>query len=307
MLIATRFERKQAGTAFCVLCAFTTIACSPSGGQELKKRDELKEPVFRVAKESAGVAKIARVDNKRGKDHPLDPALRMAHETLELLENEIDDYTCTMIKRENINGKLHDPSQMFTKLRSRKVRNGQIVTPLSVYMKFSIPKSVAGREVIYVERTNNGKMIAHEGGFRGRFLPSVWLLPDSTLAMRGNKYPITEAGLETLIRRLIEKAERDRQHGECDVKFLKDTKINGRKCTCLQVIHPQRRPHFDFHLARVFLDDELKVPIRYASYDWPAQPGQAPPLIEEYTYVNLRLNVGLTDKDFDSRNPEYNF
>ncbi len=33
----------------------------------------------------------------------------------------------------------------------------------------------------------------------------------------------------------------------------------------------------------------------------------APELIEAYTYLNMKLNVGLTDADFDIHNPVYRF
>jgi hypothetical protein len=57
----------------------------------------------------------------------------------------------------------------------------------------------------------------------------------------------------------------------------------------------------------VFIDKQLDLPIRYASYDWPAKPGETPPLFEVYTYTRLKLNVGLTDVDFDKTNPKYDF
>ena len=31
------------------------------------------------------------------------------------------------------------------------------------------------------------------------------------------------------------------------------------------------------------------------------------PLLESYSYLDLKTNVGLTDADFDTKNPEYNF
>jgi hypothetical protein len=49
------------------------------------------------------------------------------------------------------------------------------------------------------------------------------------------------------------------------------------------------------------------VPIRYAAWTWPEKAGEEPPLLEEYTYVDMKLNVGLTDKDFDPDNSAYNF
>ncbi len=154
-------------------------------------------------------------------------------------------------------------------------------------------------------------MIAHErrDSFKGKF-GSVWLKPDGTLAMQGNRYPITEIGLETLVVRLIEKGNRDKQNGspeECLVEFRKNAKINDRVCTMLQVSHPQPRDYYDFYIARIFIDDEYNVPVRYAAYSWPSRPGGGPELIEEYTYLNLKLNPGLTDQDFDYHNPEYNF
>ena len=35
---------------------------------------------------------------------------------------------------------------------------------------------------------------------------------------------------------------------------------------------------------------------------WPETPGGEPPLEEEYTYLDVELNVGLKDSDFDPDN-----
>jgi hypothetical protein len=127
--------------------------------------------------------------------------------------------------------------------------------------------------------------------------------------MRGNKYPLTDIGLENLVLKLIERGERDRQNtaSKCEVTFHKDAKINDRVCTLLQVKHPKPVPGLDFHIAQIFIDDELQVPIRYAAYDFPGKPGDKLPVIEEYTYLNLKTNVGLGDADFDHQNSSYNF
>ncbi|HEX3726653.1 MAG TPA: DUF1571 domain-containing protein, partial [Pirellulales bacterium] len=112
-------------------------------------------------------------------------------------------------------------------------------------------------------------------------------------------------------RRLIEVAEQDKQYGECEVKFFKNAKINGRLVTCIQVMHPVPRKNFRFNLARVYVDDELNLPVRYESYDWPEKPGgksgQLDTLLEEYTYTDLKINNGFTDQDFDEHNPKYHF
>ena len=237
------------------------------------------------------------------KAHPLDHCLEMARESLAHIERDIRDYTCTMVKRERVNGELTEHEFMTCKIRHTTSAGG---TPFSVYLGFRKPDAVRGREVIYIEGAHDGKLVAHEGGLRGRFIPTVHLAPSSALAMRGNRYPITEIGIKTLTRRLIEKGERDRKVGDCQVRMVDGAKIDGRVCTMLEVKHVEQNEVFDFHLARIFMDKELNVPIRYESYGWPVAGGK-PPLLEEYTYMNLKLNVGLAASEFDIANPNYRF
>ncbi len=131
--------------------------------------------------------------------------------------------------------------------------------------------------------------------------------PTGMMAMKGQRYPITDMGIENLVLKLIEKGERDRHQDECTVEFRRGAKVGGRQCTMLTVTHPHPRPHFDFHVAEIFIDDELQVPVRYAAYSWPKVVGGERELLEEYTYQKIQINVGLTDLDFDRNNKAYNF
>jgi hypothetical protein len=169
------------------------------------------------------------------------------------------------------------------------------------------PDNVSGREVIYVAGQNDGNLIAHEAKGLKALVGAVNLKPNSPMAMQGNRYPITEVGLLNLTRRLIEVGESDRKYGECEVEEYPNAKINNRTATCIQVKHPTPRKNFRYHLARIYIDDEMNIPIRFEAYDWPKAQGGQPLLLEEYTYVNVKLNVGLTDADFDPRNPNYKF
>jgi len=266
----------------------------------------LREPVHRVAKaESAGALPAG--------GHPLDPALKMATDALVKIRT-VKDYTATMIKRERIKGELGGYEFMFAKIRNRQLNGDQIEVPLSVYLQFLKPESVKGREVIWVEGQNNNKLRAHEGGGLG-LLPSVWLDPDGALAMRGNLHPIYDIGIENLVLKLIAKGQTVRALGpqNCEVSFTRNAKVRASKdvervCTVLNVRHPEQLEHYEFHLAQIFIDDELQVPIRYASYHWPSDPADTTgPILEEYTYLHLKLDVGLTKDDFDPNNPNYNF
>lgn len=275
--------------------AFAYAQAAGEDGATRPDRDQLPQPVYKVAhkNESSDVGAGAAVEKS---EHPLVPALKMAYASRETLK-DIHDYTATLVKRERIGGKLQDPESMFIKVRQQ---------PFSVYLYFLSPESKKGQEVIYVEGQNNGNMLAHGVGVK-KLVGTVSLAPTSPMAMAGQRYPITEIGISNLTKRLIEVAEHDKQYGECDVKFFKGAKINGRSCVCIQVTHPVPRKNFLFNIARVFVDDQMNIPVRYEAYEWPENPDGQPQLLEEYTYLNVKLNVGLTDKDFDPKNPDYSF
>ncbi|HEY5315846.1 MAG TPA: DUF1571 domain-containing protein [Pirellulales bacterium] len=230
-------------------------------------------------------------------EHPLAPALRWARLGLAEID-KIQDYSATLVKRERIDGVLNEHEYMFVKVRNK---------PFSVYMYFLGPARVKGQEALYEAGANDGNMLAHPNGLRHKLIGTVRLKPDSMLAMAGNRYPITQLGIRRLTERLIEVGEQDMKYGECEVKMLEGAKINGRQCTCIQVVHPKARPYFLFNMARIYVDNELNVPIRYEAYEWPKEPGGEPQLTEEYTYLNLKLNNGFKDQDFDPKNPNYQF
>ncbi|HAN97770.1 MAG TPA: hypothetical protein DCQ98_10220 [Planctomycetaceae bacterium] len=261
------------------------------------------EPVMRVSRVvEASTSAAADAATAR---HSLDPALQLAYEGLDRMRSGIHDYTATLVKRERIDGRLSDEEFIQLKIRNARVRDGLGQVPFSIYLRFLRPTSCEGREVIWVDGRNDGKLVAHDTGvIRGQF--RVSLDPEGGLAMKGNRYPIYEAGIENLVVRLIEKANRDRAAGDCRVSF-RNAKVGDRECTKITVQHDERRHPYDFHIAEVFIDKELGIPIRYAAYTWPRRPDEEPILEEEYTYTNVRLNVGLTDRDFDPDNPAYAF
>ena len=194
---------------------------------------------------------------------------------------------------------------MEVKIRTRKIRDGKLTRPLNVYLKFADPWLSRGREVIWNESLREGKFVAHEGGLKN--LARMTLHPNDRLAMLGNKYPITEIGLARLVEKLIEKGERDKLAGPCDVQWIDNQMVGNRPCQLIQVTHAKPDARFDFHVAQIFIDRERLVPLRYAAFLWPKGPTAEPPLEEEYSYVDLKLNVGLVDADFDPENPKYSF
>ncbi len=264
-------------------------------------RDSLPHPIFKVANKLDGEEQTDGTAAPAGgqpaaQAHPLEPALQMAYKALGTIQNNIKDYSCTLVKRERIDGTLLAPEFMFIKIRHQ---------PFSVYTYFKAPESKKGQEALYVEGKNDGCLLGHGVGIK-KVVGTLSLKPESMLAMRDNRYPITEIGILNLTKRLIEVAEQDKKFAECDVKFA-SVKIDGRPCTCIMVTHPTPRKNFRFNIAKVFVDSEYGIPVRYEAYDWPTKPGGTPVLLEEYTYVHLKFNNNFTDADFDDHNPDYGF
>lgn len=274
----------------------------------LADENQFVEPVHRVAKSPVTATPVSSsTTSATAPMHPLDRALDIARKSLLKSRREVRDYTTLLVKREQIDGVVGENTYMNLKVRNRKVVDGRITTPFSVYVQFLKPAAIKGRECIYVEGRNDGKITAHEGGFKGRFLPTVNIPPTGMLAMSGQRYPITDIGLENLLIKLNERGGRARKTPDVQCTFRNNARVRDRACTVIEVIQPTPAPDREFHKAQIFLDNATQLPIRYAAYDYPRSPGGKGPIIEEYTYLNLELNVGLTDADFDANNSEYGF
>jgi hypothetical protein len=231
-------------------------------------------------------------------EHPWMPVLRWARQEQATMDGNVRDYAATIVSRERIGDKLEEYQSIFVKVRHR---------PPSVYVYVLEPQGHKGDEAIYVEGRNDGKLLGHTTGIAGQMVGTVALDPQGSTAMNGHRYPITELGIRPLCQRLIALGNNDAQFAESQVRLLSGLKLNDRRCSGVEVIHPVPRTNFQFHRLRLFVDEQLKLPVRYEQYDWPRQPGGPPELVEEYNFMNLQINNGFTDADFDPRNPRYGF
>ncbi|REJ65312.1 MAG: DUF1571 domain-containing protein [Planctomycetota bacterium] len=274
---------KQLGVQF-ALVAFAAFV----GASLWAEEGETEPATAREADGDADGAVAPAAATEPAQAHPLDPEIASAKRRLEALKTRVQEYSCRMIKRERIGGELRPREIIDMKVRHE---------PFSVFLEFLSPENVKGQQVAYIEGRNDGKMVVRPVGVKGIFGP-VKIRPDGPLAMQDQRYPITHIGFVRLTEELIAVAEHDRQFGECEVRTFKGAKIGDRVCTVTEVVHPVARNEFRFHRARIFVDDELDIPIRFASWSWPTEEGGKPVLEEEYTYTNLKLNPGFTDADF---------
>ena len=289
--------------------AFVATIALVFGAAAPGQQAQLTEPVYRVASDTAtapaatavpvaapasvagpGTPSITFDLAQKPGEHPIAPVLRTAKQILAHIDQDVRDYTCTLVKQERVDGDLGDAQNIFLKVRNQ---------PFSVYMYFLKP--MQGREVLYVDGQNNNELLVLECGWK-RMAGRVSLDPNGMLAMSGQKYPITRVGLHNLVSQWIEASEVSLQHDDSVVTVDPNSSFNKRPATLIQVTHQQPQKYFHAHVTRFFIDNELKVPILYDAYLWPEKPGEKPELSESYMYLNSKVNTGLTATDFDPNN-----
>ena len=236
--------------------------------------------------------------------HPLLPLLKVAQAAYDEMEKNVVDYEATVVSQTRADGQLGEEKYMRIKIRHQQ-EQGQLKTPFSVYTLFLKPRSSAGQEAIWVSGENEDKIIAHLSGLAN--LIRFKLDPEGALAMKGNRYSIRDIGMKNLLKKMLEKGEEGLKNEQCEVHVQRNVLVGDRACTMLEIVYPEKLSDIDFHKARIFIDDQRGLPIAYEGYLWPEKKGGAPPLLEKYIYNDVKLNLGLTDKDFDPNNEQYNY
>jgi len=218
----------------------------------------------------------------------LQSAIDIANEHRKAMQN-IWDYTANFSKRERINGRLRK-QVIKLKLRSE---------PFSVYLLYE-SKREAGRQGIYVAGKYDDCLVCKDVGFRG-LAGTLRLGIQNPLVMSESRYPVTYLGIANVIDMVRAAWEKEAKLDGVRpvVEINSDAWLGEITCQQLQVIHQQQHSDIEFQITRLYFDKETGLPIQAERYGWPQEVGEEPPLMEEYTYSDLKVNVGLTDADFD--------
>ena len=234
--------------------------------------------------------------------HPLVPALDMAVKAHQYAQDHVHDFTCVLIKRERIDGNLLDPQIVQTRGRSPLGRcrpPGATLQRVSQFLVAAVgpwPQDVIHRRAQRQQGTRTQRRQAVQ-------LHDVQAQPRK----RGGDAPkrgCRSRGMgfanvtELLISLIQQDMRRDPLALNTKVNFYRNAKVNDRVCTRIMVTHPQPDLILEFAEGNVFVDDELHVPIRIEAATWSNHMGESKPLLFEYTFTQLQLNVGLTDVDF---------
>lgn len=208
----------------------------------------------------------------------------------------VRDFTCILHKQERVKGRL--TGQQVLKLKVR-------TNPKAVYVKYLKPH--AGREAIFVDGKHQNKLLVHDVGIGKLLAGTLQLDPKGHHAMQDTRHPITEASLGHMIDTIHDAWQRELRPGEMWVDLNHQARVGDRGCTLIETAHRKRYAGDMYYGVKVYIDKELILPIRFEAYDWPAKEGGTPELAEMFTYQDLKLDVGLTDHDFDPANSAYDF
>jgi hypothetical protein len=218
----------------------------------------------------------------------MDEPMRLMTEARARFE-KVTDYTCTLVKRERINGQLTPDNVVAMSVHNQ---------PFSVDLRWIEPKNLVGQEACYVAGRNGGNMRVKSAGFLG-VAGFLSIDPTDPRAQKTSKHSITEAGIGNMINGIAEKWEIERQLNVTQVR-IGEYEYNKRRCMRVETIHPTN-PDNQFLTYRTILyfDKSTGLPIRMECYDWPRGKGDAGELSEVVSFANLRLNVGVGDEMFN--------
>ncbi len=215
----------------------------------------------------------------------VDQLLEQARATL----RRTHDYTCTFIKQEKVHGRLL-PEQIA--IQHARLR------PFALHMKFLSPNEIRGQQATYIpEKHGTTKMRVRPAGALG-VVGFVTLSQTDPRVLEQTRHTMSEAGLVALVETLIREYNAEKRNGPPKIA-LAEYQFAGRPCYRVEMLHqPGVNPGY-CHRCVIYFDKEHCLPIRFEAYEAPKANGPAEgELIECYSYVDLKLNVGLTDAAF---------
>jgi len=118
---------------------------------------------------------------------------------------------------------------------------------------------------------------------------------------------VTMIGMEKMIDTAISDLEEASKSPDVQIDSYPQAKVGDVECRMFETTHPKSRPGLKYHKSRLYIDKNTNLPIRSEQYGFPAKASEEPPLFEEYTYSNLKLDAPLADADFDVNNSSYSF
>lgn len=199
----------------------------------------------------------------------------------------ISDYTCILEKKVNKAGVVYYDPEIYMKYRK----------PAQYYFKWKTGR-FKGQEVIYVEGKNNDRIVAHSGGFLS-FI-TLYLDPEGRIAMKRDHHSLKRSGLEKINDIISKSLDHHKQSGLGQIELKGEGMFDNKEVWLVEGDFPEDEGFYASKIV-IFLSKESKLPLKVTVHDW------AGALFEEYAFYNLKLDMGLEEKEFATDNSDYNF
>ncbi len=201
--------------------------------------------------------------------------------------SRVSDLVCTFSTKERIRDGIVERKNMVFKFRK----------PASFYMKMTEGED-KDTELIYVDGKYDNNLEVHLGGFWG-FL-RIAVDPRGSLALKNHRHPVTDADVGHILDVVLANYRKGKNDPEARIRYEGAALLDGREAIHGKAVFPPAKGYYG-HTVHIYIDRELLLPVLLTVYGWNDE------FLEEYRYEKVRLNVGLTDRDFDIKNPEYRF
>jgi len=220
--------------------------------------------------------------------------LRLLKLAMELCEQRISDYRCTLYKKENIGGRV-GPRQII-EVRYRE-------QPLTVYMIWrENPERV--RRALFVDSPD---YVNKRGEKLARVEPAGLiaraLVPETTFPIHGpearasSRRFIDEFGFESTLEVVIHYCELAERNGDLKLWYEGEGRVDGRPTYILKRLLPYTGPEGLYPDAKlvIHLDQEWLIPTAVYSY----ADASEKMLLGAYEFGDINLNPRFTERDFD--------
>lgn len=198
------------------------------------------------------------------------------------------NYTCRLDKRERIDGKMQETQHIDVKFRK----------PGHMYLKWAKGPH-EGRQMLYRAGTDD-KLFVKEAGLLG--IATVRLSPDSSMVKADTNHPLLDLDLGFTINLIYDNLSKGQKNGDVKLKFKGIEWVGGRPAYVVESTFTKVAEK-GYYAPRSlnYHDRQTGLPVRTIIYEADGS------VREEYSWTKLKMNAGLTDKDFDPENPEYGF
>ena len=201
----------------------------------------------------------------------------------------VDHYTATFLLQERVDRELGPNQQLLLKFKK----------PLKIYLRWLKGKH-EGRQALYPAGVDGNELWVRLPLLVGSV--TVSLDPQSPRARKDSRHAITDIGIGKLVDFVTENASRGLQRGELTIEDS-GHRITFDRPAQRYILNFPADPAKGYYCmtALIDVDREYQLPVYTEIFDWHSQ------MIERYGYRDVRINPGLTDADFDPKNPAYGF